>query len=196
MSARLKLARFTMLLPLALGACEKVDMSAQILEMSAPDGRLRRAERELAAASASERVYRLGDAAKAAFDRGDFEKAAGYTDELERLTALSPHDWNYGNAIQDVNLVRGRLALRAGNQDAAKAFLLAAGRSPGSPQMDSFGPNMSLANDLLQAGEREVVIEYFDLCRVFWRDGRPQLEQWTADVRAGRIPQFGANLIY
>jgi hypothetical protein len=196
MSIRLKLARFAMFLPLALCACEKIDMSAQILEVSTPDGRLRRAERELGAASASERVYHLGHAAKAAFDLGDFDKAARYTDELERLAASSPRDWNYGNAIQDVNLIRGRLALRAGKKDAAKAFLLAAGRSPGSPQMDSFGPNMSLANDLLQAGERDVVIEYFDLCRVFWRDGHPQLDQWTTDVRAGKTPQFGANLIY
>lgn len=196
MAARLKLARFAMLLPLALVACENVDMSAQIQEMSTPDGRLRRAERELAAASASDRVYRLGDAAKAAFDGGDFDKAARYADELEHLTATSPHDWNYGNTIQDVNLVRGRLALRAGKKDVAKAFLLAAGRSPGSPQMDTFGPNMSLANDLLQAGEREAVIEYFDLCRVFWSDGHPQLDQWTADVRAGKTPEFGANLFY
>ena len=196
MTVRFKLARVVMLLPLALGACQSADMSAQIQEMSTPDGRLRHAERELAAASASKRVYRLGDAAKAAFDLGDFDKAARYADELERLTASSPHDWNYGNAIQDVNLVRGRLALRAGKKDAAKAFLLAAGRSPGSPQMDTFGPNMSLANDLLRAGERDVVIEYFDLCRVFWSDGHPQLDQWTADVRAGRTPQFGANLVY
>ena len=196
MTVRFKLARVVMLLPLALGACQNADMSAQIQEKSTPDGRLRHAERELAAASATKRVYRLGDAAKAAFDRGDFAKAARYADELERLTASSPHDWNYGNAIQDVNLVHGRLALRAGKKDAANAFLLAAGRSPGSPQMDSFGPNMSLANDLLRAGERDVVIEYFDLCRVFWRDGHPLLDQWTADVRAGRTPQFGANLVY
>jgi len=56
-------------------------------------------------------------------------------------------------------MVLGRLALRDGNIAAAKAFLLEAGKSTGSPQMNSFGPNLSLAKDLLQKGEKEVVIK-------------------------------------
>ena len=199
MAARGNAAICAMVL-LAIGACENhpmsAQMSAQIAEMATPQGRLQRAERELAAASPSERYYRLGDAAKCAFDTGDFGKAERYTDELELAAAAAPRDWNYGNAIQDVNIVRGRLALRAGNTAEAKRRLLAAGHGPGSPQMDSFGPNMSLANDLLRSGERDVVIEYFDLCRAFWSDGREKLDRWTSDARAGRPPAFGANLIY
>ncbi|HEU4662838.1 MAG TPA: hypothetical protein VFS55_02275 [Dokdonella sp.] len=195
MSAHIKAAILAVFL-LAFGACEKSHMSAQIEEMSTPDGRLRRAERELAAASPSDRRYRLGDAAKNAFDTGDFDKAERYIGELERASALAPHDWDYGNTVQNVNIVRGRMALRMGNKAEAKQRLLAAGRSPGSPQMNSFGPNMSLANDLLQVGERDIVIEYLALCRVFWVSGRPKLDQWTEDIRAGRSPQFGPNLIY
>ncbi len=50
-----------------------------------------------------------------------------------------------------------------------KKYLIAAGKSPGSPQMDSFGPNMTLAKDLLEKGERDAVLEYFMRCRKFWK---------------------------
>jgi len=58
-------------------------------------------------------------------------------------------------------VILGRLALREGRIEDAKHHLIEAGRSPGSPQMDSFGPNVSLAKDLLERGEKEIVIEYF-----------------------------------
>jgi hypothetical protein len=62
--------------------------------------------------------------------------------------------------------------------------------------MNSFGPNMSLAKDLLEKGEREVVLEYFELCRKFWKLHTGRLDDWSRDVKAGRIPDFGANLVY
>ncbi len=105
-------------------------------------------------------------------------------------------DWNYGNAIQDGNLVLGRIALKEGKVDEARQRLLEAGKSRGSPQMNSFGPNMSLARDLLEKGERETVLQYFDLCRKFWEMGQSKLDRWTEDVKADRMPEFGANLVY
>jgi hypothetical protein len=55
---------------------------------------------------------------------------------------------------------------------------------------------MSLAKDFLEKGEKETVLQYFQLCRKFWDLGKYQLDQWTKDVNAGRIPDFGANLVY
>ena len=60
--------------------------------------------------------------------------------------------------------------------------------------MRSFGPNMSLARDLLDAGEREVVITYLDGCSRFWKDS--SIEQWKAEINKGQTPEFGANLHY
>ena len=143
-----------------------------------------------------ERFYTLGAAAKRSFAAG---KIAEARDGAQRLMALLPHyqsNWNYGNAIQDANLVLGRIAVREGKIEAAKGYLLAAGESPGSPQMNSFGPNMSLAHDLLEKGERDTVLEYFQLCGGFWRGQQNKLDQWTQEVRAGKIPDFGANLRY
>jgi len=94
------------------------------------------------------------------------------------------------------NLVLGRIALRRGQIEEAKRRLLEAGESPGSPQMDSFGPNMSLAKDLLEKGERDTVLKYFGLCRKFWKMDYGQLKHWSNQVNAGEIPDFGANLVY
>ena len=55
---------------------------------------------------------------------------------------------------------------------------------------------MSLAKDLLEKGEKETVLQYFDLCRKFWSMGGDKLDQWTKDVKAGQTPDFGANLVY
>ena len=63
----------------------------------------------------------------------------------------------------------GRIAVREGHIKEADRYLLAAGKSPGSPQMDSFGPNMSLAKDLLEKGQRNTVLQYFALCHKFWK---------------------------
>lgn len=143
-----------------------------------------------------ERFYALDDAAKESLNTGKKDEAKSYANELERMTAKYKDDWNYGNAVQDVNIVLGRLALAEGKVDEAKADLLKAGKSIGSPQMNSFGPNMSLAKELLEKGEKDVVLEYFELCRKFWSFHNDKLDEWSQDVKAGKIPRFGANLEY
>ena len=165
--------------------------------ITSPQGRLDEAIKKLAAASREEeRFYALDDAAKESFQVGKIEDARKYAKELLALAPRFQKDWNYGNAIQDGNLVLGRIALRQGKTEEAKQSLLEAGKSPGSPQMDSFGPNMSLARDLVEKGERETVLQYFELCRKFWKMGQDHLDQWTKEVRAGQMPDFGANLLY
>ncbi len=136
------------------------------------------------------------DAAKESFEVGKIEDARKYATNLLTLAPKYRGDWNYGNAIQDGNLVLGRIALKEGRTEEAKQYLIEAGKSPGSPQMNSFGPNMSLAKDLLEKGEQDVVLQYFDLCRKFWEMGHDDLDQWSKDVKAGKVPDFGANLVY
>jgi hypothetical protein len=81
-----------------------------------------------------------------------------------------------------------------GNVEEAEQRLLAAGRTSGSPNLNSFGPNMRLARDLLERGRQDVVLEYFELCRVFWP--RRELDRWAEQVKAAEMPDFGANLAY
>jgi hypothetical protein len=82
----------------------------------------------------------------------------------------------------------GRLALRRGDAEGAKEHLLASAEVKGSPVLNSFGPSMSLARDLLQAGERDAVLAYLERCSRFWKDDSPRV--WSEDIRAGRTPRF------
>ncbi|HWF19582.1 MAG TPA: hypothetical protein VG754_09945 [Verrucomicrobiae bacterium] len=162
-----------------------------------PQGRLTEAIKKLNQASTDEeRFYALNDAAKESFEVDKIDDAHKYATNLLALAKKFQGNWNYGNAIHDGNVVLGRIAVKEGKIDEAKNFLLAAGKSPGSPQMDSFGPNMSLAQDLLLKGEKDTVLEYFNLCSKFWSKNFSKLDQWSSDVKAGRMPDFGANLVY
>jgi hypothetical protein len=124
------------------------------------------------------------------------DEAKKYAEELNTLMGKYPKDWNYGNAIQDVNIVLGRLALSEGKIEEAKNHLLEAGKSPGSPQMNSFGPNMTLSRELLKKGEKDTVLKYFKLCAKFWEMDFGKLKKWTSQVEKGETPDFGANLLY
>ncbi len=129
--------------------------------------------------------------AKSALAADESTKARGYA---KQMLNKGDSGWNAGINIHHGNIVLGRLALREGNIEEAKKHLLAAGKTPGAPTLNSFGPNMSLALELLEAGERDVVLEYFELCSKFW--DREELDVWTKEVKEGRIPGFGANLRY
>jgi len=162
-----------------------------------PQGRLDVANKKLAEASNDQdRFYALDSAAKESFNVGKIDDAKNYATELLKLAPNFQGNWNYGNAIHDGNLVLGRISVHDGKIEEAKQYLLEAGKSPGSPTMDSFGPNMSLAKDLLEKGERDTVLQYFELCRKFWKDDYGKLDEWSEEVKAGKIPHFGANLVY
>ena len=157
------------------------------------------AEYEKAQASDREKIsrfYRLDNLAKAAIKTDDLEKATRYANESLGGAEGFPKDWNHGNAVHHGNNVLGLVALKKGDAKLAAEHLLKAGKTPGSPQLDSFGPNMSLAKALLEKGGKEAVLEYFGLCRKFWKMGGDRLDRWTKDVKAGNEPDFGGNLSY
>ena len=170
--------------------------------MSLPAGPVRKAAADKAfqqyklaydLSDAVERDALLVSLAKTAF-------AAGLNDDAKTFATKMLEDdtagWNRGNRIHHGNLILGQIALSDGNVDEAKSRLLRAGKTTGSPQLNSFGPNMLLAKELLERGETEVVLEYFELCKKFWASPHRKLEQWADDVKSNRIPQFGGNLAY
>jgi tetratricopeptide (TPR) repeat protein len=145
-----------------------------------------------------ERFHALDDVAKMSFAFGQTEDARTSATELLALVEKYKGEiWSKGacgQAVHDGNIVLGRLALEQGAIEDAKRYLLEAGTSSGSPVLGSFGPNMSLARELLEKGERDTVLQYFERCGKFWQND--SLTKWTEEVNAGRIPNFGANLIH
>jgi hypothetical protein len=165
------------------------------------------------------RFLSLTRSAPAAYPAGDKTLAAAQANALLGMADEYRGDWNYGNAVHAANLVLGRIAADEGRiNDARERLILSvtslpyalgpATRTPAegvslskasskaSPQMDTFGPDMSLARTLLVKGEREAVLKYLELCANFWKMDNGNLSLWATEIKASRIPSFGPNLIY
>ncbi len=114
------------------------------------------------------RFYSIGGKLEKALETDARADAVRLSTEYLKLADDHKDDWNYGNAVHDANAALGLVALREGKPNTAAEYLLMAGHSPGSPQMDTFGPDLQLADALLANGDREVVIEYLNLIGRFW----------------------------
>ena len=140
--------------------------------------------------SDDEAFVHLPSAAAAAFHLDQLSKAR---ELAERALVLAPsfrQDWNYGNAIHLGHTVLGLLALR--NEDVTLAIeeLRKSGDTPGSPQLNSFGPTMQLAKEMLKRGEKDEVLFYLQQCRKFWNRGNARLDLWEQKILSGQIPNF------
>jgi len=92
--------------------------------------------------------------------------------------------------VHEGHRILGHLELKAGDVEAAKKHLLEAGATPGSPSLNSFGPELTLANDLLAKGERDAVIEYLRLISRFWQGREDALESWIILIQGGKTPEL------
>jgi hypothetical protein len=137
----------------------------------------------------------LPSLATMAFTAGDMKRAWDYAQAMLKGADEFSHAGERGDALHYGNLVLGRIAFKSGDLPKAGDCLIRSGKTPGSRILDTFGPNMTLARELLEKGQKEPVLKYLRLCSKFWRD-KGKLAQWTAQVKAGKTPDFGANLEY
>ena len=173
------------------------DQSADQRKLPPPElEKLRNMEKVLPEDS-PERLYRLGEIAKAAFDAGRYDDAEAYANELLDRAPHYRENWYYGGAVFVGNMVLGRVALkRDGNLSLAESFLKASALTPGSPQLKVAGPNMSLARDILVAGDREPVLAFLGDCHRFWTINAQPLDEWSKTIADGGMPNFGPHLLY
>jgi hypothetical protein len=153
---------------------------------------------ELALARAPDAGFRrmfLARVADAAFACSDFERTTACALELLAEPAAVERSWNDGNAIYGGNALLGRVAFARGDRETAKLHLARAGKTPGSPQLNSFGPDLALANELLEAGESEAVLAFLADVAKFWSGHRGRLDLWRMRIEKGERPhlsQFGS----
>ena len=138
----------------------------------------------------AEKSYTLIDLAEVAFEAGEFGEAKEFAKELLEKSKKNEKKWYYGNSIHYGNIVLGKIALAENKIKDAKKYLLEAGKTPGSPQLNSFGPDFSLAEELLKKGEKKAVLEYLKLCEKFWKSGQEKLKDWQVLIKGGRMPDF------
>jgi hypothetical protein len=150
------------------------------------------------------RFYSISEEMSAAYKNGRPVAAKALATEYLQAARGFPCNWNYGNAVHDSNVILGLVALHSGGRDAAAEFLLAAAKTPGSPQLNSFGPSLLLAKELAQAGEFPAVVSYLRSVRKFWKpedssvlgalvpyfkDPDP-MSTWIKEAEARKVPDF------
>ena len=101
-------------------------------------------------------------------------------------------NWNYGNAIYSSNLILGLISFNKGEIDKSTEYLIRAGKTPGSPQLDSFGPNFDLANKLLRKGRHEEVKLFLKDINRFWKTSDGLVEEWITEINNGKTPNLKA----
>lgn len=142
--------------------------------------------------------YEMEDLINTAYERGDFERVKELVKENLNLAAIYRCNWNYGNAIHDSNSILGFIALENNDITQATTYLTEAGKSTGSPQLNSFGPNLNLANELLVHGQAEAVVDYLLGVRKFWDGKESMIDEWIHKIRAGedvKLNQYQPNLL-
>ena len=140
------------------------------------------------------RFYRMDGEIKAALANKAYDIVAALAHEYLELASRFPCNWNFGNAIHDAHSALGLVELGRGDQPAAVRMLLAASKSPGSPQLDSFGPGMRLADELLSRGERAAISAYLRGVQSFWKMDDGELARWIGILERGGRPNLSMQL--
>jgi len=141
----------------------------------------------MANAAPGERVFFLVGAAQFALRVGQNAKAEAYAREILATPDLAAKT---GDGVYYGNHVLGMVALHQGDIAAAKHYLIESAKTPGSYELNGpKPPDPSLAVALLARGEREAVVEYLDLCKVFSKKDA-LIEGWKKTILAGGTPNF------
>jgi hypothetical protein len=125
----------------------------------------------------------LFDAAEVALEAGKFAKAKDYANAAFDMAHAS-RDPMRGASIHRAHIIEGRIALAAGSVVVARFHLLEAGNTPIPKPLNAFGPNMTLARELLAKGERQAVARYIELCSTWWQPEDDRLIRWKAEIES------------
>jgi hypothetical protein len=127
---------------------------------------------------------------------GDITRAESMAIEVQRLQATLPQKVRflatYAQNVYNINDALGRSAFKRGDYLTAGDYLLKAADTRGSGSLSTFGPDLWLAQKLLDAGQRDVVLTFFQRCKNFWPS--PKLDRWITDLQNGQTPDLRSNI--
>jgi thiol-disulfide isomerase/thioredoxin len=151
-----------------------------------PREKARYLEKALAAATTDpQRIRVLLNLANTEFEARDDAAAERAAHQLLDLAAANPRLGNHDDLVHAGHMVLGRVELDRGQKELAKEQLLESARVKGSPELRNAGPKMLLAQDLLDAGDREAVLQYLELSRAFWTNDEGKLDRLVKAVQSG-----------
>lgn len=123
--------------------------------------------------------------AEYAYDAGELATARLHA---EKVLKSGDDD---GDLLHTAHTVLGRVSLREGDTERAKFHLLTSLKEKRGAVINSFGPEFSLAKELLAAGERDSVVSYLDQClKLDLPDERVNFRKWQEEIDQGLPPSF------
>jgi hypothetical protein len=87
----------------------------------------------------------------------------------------------------------GRLELKSGGVEQAKVHLSASITSTAGGYLRVAGPRVTLAKELLQRGETQIVVKYFRDCANICRRAHPEYARWADQLERGQTPDIYAE---
>jgi tetratricopeptide (TPR) repeat protein len=148
-------------------------------------------ERALSLApSAGRRFSILPSCAKAALGCGQLDDALRYADATIALAPECREDRHVHDRTHEAHIVRGHVALINGDVGRARSELAIAGEQGRlhAPVLRSFGPDVRLAQRLLEADELDAVRAYLEQCATFWKPDR--IRRWLDAIARGERPRL------
>ena len=127
----------------------------------------------------------LNDRMEAEFDAGDAAAAGRDAQQLLDIVTVNPTVGNFDEMIHAAETMLGRVALDQGNREEAKRHL-----AESAKVKLSGAPKMTLAQDLLDAGERDAVLQYLEACRVFWKFDEGRIDHAEKLIRTQAKPDI------
>src|SRR5438105_8846682 len=112
---------------------------------------------------------------------------ASYAEKLLREQGHS------GDAIYTANLILSQTALDRNDLAASKRYLMEAAATTGAKSIEQNGLDTSVVRNLLQRGERDIVLEYLNRGRTLWPQGVQFITRWEGQIKAGRMPNFNTR---
>tara|TARA_B110001454_G_C12723312_1_gene436647 strand:+ start:63432 stop:64088 length:657 start_codon:yes stop_codon:yes gene_type:complete len=142
--------------------------------------------------------YSLSERLKRAVKSKDCPKMQSLAGELLAVAPYYSSNWNYGNAIFDGHMAYASCEAKDKKFDSAIHHMTEAAKTPGSPQLNTFGPpyhDMSVLSDLLREGKKAEVVAFLNSLKRFWdlEFSQEYFDVWDKEIEAGRIPKFDSS---
>jgi hypothetical protein len=143
--------------------------------------------RELQDTPPEDRFLLWPSAAVEALRAGKDGEAEAFARQILAVPDVASRD---PKGVNSANVVLGTLALRRGDVALAKQHLIESAKTKGTYALSAWGPDTSLAQALLNRGERDVVLEYLALCKAFRKHNDGLIERWQGEIRTGKRPDL------
>ncbi|GEM_PF-2960128 len=142
--------------------------------------------------------YSLSERLERAVKSKDCPKMQSLAGELLAIAPYYSSNWNYGNAIFDGHMAFAACAVKEKKIDSAINHINEAAKTPGSPQLSTFGPpyhDMSALSELLKEGRKKEVKLFLSNLKRFWDSEFSQdyFDFWEKEIEQNRIPNFDAS---